>query len=74
MNGVDHLHSNQRPLRYMYGGLLRRGLQPSEAGNLIAHLTGLRICDQPWSLGEVNALLFLRYVTTDAPELRRLPS
>jgi hypothetical protein len=74
MNSVDQLHSSRRPLRHTYRGLLQRGLQPSEAGNLVAHLTGLRICDQPWSLGEVNALLFLRYVTTDARELGRLPS
>src|SRR4051794_5532506 len=43
-----------------YRMLTIRGLTPPEAANLTAYLCGLAIADQPWSIGEVNRLLFLR--------------
>jgi hypothetical protein len=41
--------------------LLRmRGLEPDEAANVMAYIHRLRIGAQPWTLGQINALLFLR--------------
>jgi NADH-quinone oxidoreductase subunit B len=69
MNAIHQVQSRHRPPRQTYRGLLQRGLQPSEAGNLVAHRNGLQICAQRWSLSEVNALLFLRYLRHDARQL-----
>jgi hypothetical protein len=43
-----------------YRLLLLRGLAPDEAANLTAFLCGIQVGSQPWKLGEVNRLLFLR--------------
>lgn len=36
------------------------GLSTAEAGNLTAHLRGLRIGRQPWTVAEIERLMFLR--------------
>jgi hypothetical protein len=46
------------------------GLSAIEAGNLTAHLSGLRIADQAWTLHEIERLLFVRALS----ERGRLPS
>ena len=43
-----------------YRGLVARGLAPHEAANITAVLAGIPIVGQPWSLREVNHLVFLR--------------
>jgi hypothetical protein len=43
-----------------YRQLVSRGLAPGEAANLTAYLNRLPIGDQPWTLTQVNMLLFLR--------------
>lgn len=51
-----------RPIvtRATYRQLLLRGLDAPAAGNLTAFLAGLAIGEQPWSLPEINGMLFLR--------------
>jgi hypothetical protein len=46
--------------RATYRTLLVRGLAPDEAANLTAFLAGLSLGDRPWTLGQVNRMLFLR--------------
>jgi hypothetical protein len=46
--------------RSTYRMLLRRGLAPDEAANLTAFLAGLALGERPWTLSQVNRLLFLR--------------
>jgi hypothetical protein len=36
------------------------GFSAEEAGNLVAHLSGLRVARKAWTVGEVDRLLFLR--------------
>jgi len=36
------------------------GLTPDEAGNLTAHLTGLRVTGAPWTVREIERVVFLR--------------
>jgi hypothetical protein len=36
------------------------GFSPAEAGNLTAHLSGLRSAVSPWTLREIESLLFVR--------------
>ena len=43
-----------------YRQLVSRGFASGEAANLTAYLKGLPIGDQPWTLRQLNALLFLR--------------
>jgi hypothetical protein len=50
----------QRSVRTTYHRLRMVGLSASEAGNLTAHLNGLRIADQGWTLHEIERLLFMR--------------
>jgi hypothetical protein len=59
-----------RPVRSTYHRLRMVGLSPAEAGNLTAHLNGLRIADQGWTLHEIERLLFLRALV----ESGRIPS
>ena len=49
-----------RSVRWTYHRLRMVGLTPTEAGNLTAHLNGLRIADEGWTLREVERLLFVR--------------
>jgi hypothetical protein len=46
--------------RSTYQLLMARGLEPVEAANLTAYLSGLRIVGTGWEIGEVLHLLFLR--------------
>ncbi|HEY3523692.1 MAG TPA: hypothetical protein VGK63_08305 [Candidatus Limnocylindrales bacterium] len=46
--------------RPTYRTLLVRGLEPDEAANLTAFLAGLTPGERPWTLAQVNRLLFLR--------------
>ena len=48
------------PAKSTYRQLVSRGLELDEAANLTAFLSGLAICVQPWTISEVNHLLFLR--------------
>lgn len=42
------------------------GLSTTEAANLTAHLNGLRVGRQPWTVAEIERLLFIRaLVETD---------
>jgi hypothetical protein len=43
-----------------YRQLVTRGFASSEAANLTAYLNDLPIADQPWTLRQVNAVLFLQ--------------
>lgn len=54
--------SSAEPLatRATYRMLLVRGLAPDEAANLTAFLAGLTLGERPWTLAQVNRLLFLR--------------
>ena len=51
--------------RATYRTLLLRGLAPEEAANLTAFLCGIHVGSQPWKLGEINRLLFLRELQAD---------
>ena len=59
-----------RSARSTYHRLRMVGLTAIEAGNLTAHLSGLRIADQAWTLHEIERLLFVRALS----ERGRLPS
>ena len=48
------------PAQSTYRQLVSRGLDLSEAANLTAFLNGLAICVQPWTISEVNHVLFLQ--------------
>lgn len=48
------------PTRSTFQLLLARGLGADDAANLIAYLCGIAVHDRPWTLAEVNRLLFLR--------------
>jgi hypothetical protein len=43
-----------------YRRLQMAGLSPTEAANLTAHLSGLPIEGQKWSINEIQRLLFIR--------------
>ena len=63
----------ERPMpsvRTTYHRLRMVGLTAIEAGNLTAHLSGLRVTDQGWTPQEIERLLFLRALV----ELGRIPS
>jgi hypothetical protein len=40
--------------------LRSRGLAADEAANLTAFLAGLSLGDRPWTLAQINRMLFLR--------------
>jgi len=48
------------PTRATYRNLILRGLAPEEAANLTAYLAGIQVGESPWTLRQVNQLLFLR--------------
>ena len=60
----------QPPVRSTYRRLRMVGLSASEAGNLTAHLNGLRVAEHPWSPEEIEGLLFIRALV----EGGRIPS
>jgi hypothetical protein len=47
-------------VRHTFQRLRMVGLSATEAGNLTAHLNGLRVGSQPWTVTEIERLLFLR--------------
>jgi hypothetical protein len=53
------LGGTRRPVA-AYRQLVMRGLEPSEAANVTAVMSGLRIGDTPWTVREISHLLFLR--------------
>ena len=48
------------PARRTFNRLRMAGLSTDEASNLTAHLAGLRIGRQPWTVAEIERLRFLR--------------
>ncbi len=60
--GVEPPLTPARDARATYHGLLIGGFSSKEAANLTAHLTGLRISTRPWTLHQIEHLLFLRSV------------
>jgi hypothetical protein len=50
------------PARLVFHRLRTCGLSAAEAGNLTARLEGLPVGRQPWTLREVEHLLFLRSI------------
>jgi hypothetical protein len=52
--------ASERSVRRTFQRLRLAGLSTSEAANLTAHLSGLRVGRQPWTLVEIERLLFLR--------------
>lgn len=46
--------------RATYRHLLMRGMAPDEAANLTAFMAGIHLGDTPWTLRQINELLFLR--------------
>jgi hypothetical protein len=57
-------------VRSTYQRLRMVGLSAVEAGNLTAHLNGLRVAEQGWALPEIERLLFIRALV----DLGRIPS
>jgi hypothetical protein len=47
--------------RAFYRGASMRGLTPAEAGNLTAQNENIAISVKPWTLREIDHLLFLRW-------------
>ena len=50
----------QRTARSTYHRLRMAGLTAAEAGNLTAHLSGLHVAEQGWTLKEIERVLFVR--------------
>jgi hypothetical protein len=50
----------RQTVRSTYQRLRMVGLSAAEAGNLTAHLNGLRVAEQGWALPEIERLLFIR--------------
>jgi hypothetical protein len=59
----------QRTVRGTYQRLRMVGLTASEAGNLTAHLNGLHVSENGWTLQEIERLLFVRALV----DLGRIP-
>ena len=51
---------DRRSARTTYQHLRMAGLTDAEAGNLTAHLSGLHVAEQGWTLLEIERLLFVR--------------
>ncbi len=49
-------------VRSTYHRLRMGGLTPAEAGNLTAHVAGLRVCGRSWTLRQIEHLVFLRSI------------
>ncbi|HXG40745.1 MAG TPA: hypothetical protein VNJ28_07355 [Candidatus Limnocylindrales bacterium] len=47
-------------VRFVYQRLRMAGLTGIEAGNLTAHLAGLRVARKGWTVQEIESLLFIR--------------
>lgn len=59
-----------------YRQLTFRGLTSAEATGVIGYVVGLKACAQPWTLTQVNRILFLRelYTRGDWGEAERKPA
>lgn len=53
-------HPVDEPARTTYRRLRMAGLDATQAGNLTAHLAGIRATPKGWTLHEVESLLFVR--------------
>jgi hypothetical protein len=62
--------TEHQTVRSTYQRLRMVGLSAAEAGNLTAHLNGLRVAEQGWALPEIERLLFIRALV----DLGRIPS
>jgi hypothetical protein len=60
MNASTPTAGTSRRPSAAYRQLVMRGLTPSEAGNVTAMMRGIPIGATPWTLREINHLLFLR--------------
>jgi hypothetical protein len=58
-----------RPARTTYRRLRLAGLDAAQAGNLTAHLAGLRATPRGWTVHEIESLLFVRSLV-DGGKLR----
>ena len=52
--------SRPEPFRETYRQLLHKGFETREAANLTAITFGFRITERPWTVRELNHLIFLR--------------
>lgn len=60
-DGADRPVADLPPaVRRTFQRLRMVGLSTAEAGNLTAHLTGLRIARDAWTVQEIERLMFLR--------------
>lgn len=57
---LGHDSDQSHSARSTHRLLLARGLEPVEAANLTAYLSGLGIVGRGWEIGEVCHVLFLR--------------
>jgi hypothetical protein len=59
-----------------YRLLTATGLTGAEAAGVIGYVVGLKACEQPWTLKQVNKVLFLRelYSSGDWGEAERKPA
>jgi hypothetical protein len=59
-----------------YRLLTATGLTGAEAAGVIGYAVGLRACEEPWTLKQVNKVLFLRelYASDDWGEAERKPA
>ena len=55
-----HAGPKPGPAAAAYRQLVMKGLAPQEAANVVATIAGIPIVAQPWTLREVNHLVFLR--------------
>jgi hypothetical protein len=67
---VESRPREHETVRATYRRLRMAGLTATEAGNLTAHLNGLHVAEQGWTLQEIERLLFIRALV----ELGRIPS
>lgn len=70
IDGTPPPAREQRTVRGTYQRLRMVGLSATEAGNLTAHLNGLHVAEQGWTLQEIERLLFIRALV----DLGRIPS
>jgi hypothetical protein len=68
--GLAASTGEHRSARSTYQRLRMVGLSATEAGNLTAHLNGLHVTDQSWTLQEIEQLMFIRALV----DLGRIPS
>jgi len=60
MNAQAHVSGTTQRPSMAYRQLVMRGLAPGEAANLTAVMRGIPLGETPWTVREINHLLFLR--------------